>query len=151
MYREELLEAWNKLLDELRELWNSWFGKKQTAAEAVARMEVVAPPRTFASFADPFLTGDARSMSWPQLVRYTFEALEAWGREHGCPRASGQTALEFALALGVAEPQIAANVQALAGWYSQLAYAPRAAPGSPDVLRELWSALDASHRRTTAA
>src|SRR5262245_19071622 len=138
-------------MNELREKWDSWFGKKPTAAEVIAKMEVVAPPRTFASFNDPFLTGDARSMTWPQLVRYTFEALEAWGREHSCPRASGQTALEFALALSSTEPKIAASVQALAGWYSQLAYAPRAAPGSPDTLRELWSALEASHRRTVAA
>jgi hypothetical protein len=151
MYRDELLAAWQKLMDELRELWQSWFGKKQTVAEIAAAMDVVAPPRAFASFSDPFLTGNARSMSWPQLVRYTFEALEAWGREHACPRASGQTALEFALALSISEPQIAANVQALAGWYSQLAYAPRAVPGSPDRLRELWSALDATHRRTAAA
>jgi hypothetical protein len=141
-YREDLQAAWQKLLDELRELWESLFGKKQAASEAAIPMEVTAPPRLFASFRDPFLTGDASRMTWPQLVRYTFEALEAWGGEHECARAAGQTPLEFALALAAVEPQIAAGVQSLAGWYSQIAYAPKAAAGSPDVLRELWTALD---------
>src|SRR5439155_21692551 len=99
MYRDELAAAWNKLMVELRELWESWFGKKTATAEAAVPMEVIAPPRTFASFADPFATGDARLMPWPQLVRYTFEALEAWGREHACPRNSGQPPHEFAFAL----------------------------------------------------
>jgi len=141
-YREDLLAAWQKLLEELRELWESLFGKKQTTAEAELPLHVAAPPRLFASFRDPFLTGDASRMSWPQLVRYTFEALEAWGGEHECARAAGQTPLEFALALAAVEPQIAAGAQSLAGWYSQIAYAPKAAAGSPDVLRELWAALD---------
>jgi hypothetical protein len=76
IYREELLAAWQKLLSELGELWDWWFGKKKAPAESAAlAAEVVAPPRAFASYVDPFLTGDAHGMSWPQLVRYTFEAL----------------------------------------------------------------------------
>src|SRR5262249_23025539 len=140
-----------KLMDELRELWDSWFGNKKSSVETEMPMEVVAPPRTFASFHDPFLTGDAHGMTWPQLVRYTFEALEAWGRDHACPRATGQTANEFALALGAVEPNLASKVQALAGWYSQIAYAPKAAAGSPDTLRELWSALDRSRSAMVAS
>src|SRR5205823_5217881 len=50
IYRDELQEAWQKLMDELRELWDWWFGRKHTSEEAAASAEVVAPPRTFASF-----------------------------------------------------------------------------------------------------
>ncbi|HMC10273.1 MAG TPA: DUF4129 domain-containing protein [Pirellulaceae bacterium] len=146
IYREELRAAWRKLMDELRELWDAWFGKKKPTEQPAAAGEVEAPPRTFASFADPFASGDARGMSWPQLVRYTFEALEAWGHEQGCPRDRGQTPHEFALALAAVEPQIANHVQTLAASYSQLAYAPRAGvTGAPEPLRQLWIALRARH------
>jgi hypothetical protein len=141
IYRDELVAAWKKLLDELRELWAAWFGRKTSVEESAAEL-VAAPPRTFASFADPFATGDAGRMTWPQLVRYTFDALEAWGREQGCSRATGQTAHEYALAIAASEPHVAGNVQTLAAWYSQLAYAPRAeSAGSPEPLRELWRKL----------
>jgi uncharacterized protein DUF4129 len=151
IYREELKAAWKKLMEELRELWNAWFGNKTAPAETVSLIEPPAPPRAFASFADPFLTGDAARMSWPQLVRYTFEALEAWGREQGCVREIGQTPQEFALAIVATEPQLASHVQTLADWYNQLAYAPRtAAHGSPESLRELWHNLRTSrvHERS---
>jgi hypothetical protein len=143
IYREELMAAWRKLMIELQELWDWWFGKKKAAEQAAAELVAVAPPpRAFASYVDPFLSGDARGMSWPQLVRYTFEALEAWGRERSCPRASGQTPQEFAIALAGTQPQVASGVQMLAAWYGQLAYAPKAAaPGSVEPLRQLWAML----------
>jgi len=143
IYRDELLAAWQKLLAELNELWDWWFGKKKAAQElAAATAEVTPPPRTFASYVDPFLTGDAHGMPWPLLVRYTFEALEAWGREQACPRNSDQTPHEFALALAGAQPQIASGAQMLAAWYGQLAYAPKAAaPASIEPLRQLWASL----------
>lgn len=142
-YRDELREAWAKLLLELNELLDWWFGRKKPTIEAAAvQAAVVPPPRSFASYSDPFATGQARGMSWPQLVRYTFEALEAWGREHACPRATGQTAQEFALALAQTEPQVGSGAQWLATCYGQLAYAPQASPPtSVDPLRALWAAL----------
>ncbi len=145
IYREELMVTWRKLMDELGELWDWWFGKKKAAEQAAAAAVAVAPPpRAFASYIDPFLSGDAHGMSWPQLVRYTFEALEAWGRERSCPRGSGQTPHEFALALASMQPQISSGVQMLAAWYGQLAYAPKAATqGSLEPLRQLWATLNA--------
>jgi hypothetical protein len=151
VYREELMSAWQKLLAELSELWDWWLGKKKAGPEsAAALVEVAPPPRTFASFTDPFLSGDAHGMSWPQLVRYTFEALEAWGREQACARSSGQTPHEFALALAGTQPQVASGAQMLAVWYGQLAYAPKAAaPSSIEPLRQLWATL--AERRQAAA
>ena len=141
-YREELKAAWQKLLAELRELWNAWFGNKKAPEELSSPAAVEPPPVPFAAFADPFATGDAGRMSWPQLVRYTFDALEAWGREQGCPRAPGQTPQEFALALAAIEPQITGQLQSLAASYNQLAYAPRSpTAASPQPLRELWHSL----------
>jgi hypothetical protein len=151
VYREEVAAAWKKLLAELRELWDWFFGHKKTSQEAAVAIEAPAPPRPFAAFADPFLTGDAARMTWPQLVRYTFEALEAWAREHDHPRQGGQTAQEFVISVAAIEPQIAPQLQNLGAWYNQLAYAPRsAAAGSPDPLRQLWHELRARQPRVAA-
>ena len=70
IYREEIKAAWAKLMEELRELWEKWFGKKTTAHTGEAG-PVEPPPRTFGSFADPFLTGQANAMPWPILVART--------------------------------------------------------------------------------
>jgi hypothetical protein len=141
IYREEIIAAWRKLLEELRQLWESLFGRRAAAGEGSEEI-VAAPPRPFSAFADPFLTGAAARMSWPQLVRYTFEAVEAWGRERACPRERDQTPHEFAQAIASAEPRIARHVQSLAAWYGQLAYAAAAPPaGSAEPLRELWHNL----------
>jgi hypothetical protein len=81
-------------------------------------------------------------MSWAELVRYTFQALEAFGRERGCPRADGQTPHEFALALGRVHPALSRLAGTLADWYGQLAYASRpAAPAATDPLRQLWQGM----------
>jgi hypothetical protein len=84
-------------------------------------------------------------MPWPELVRYTFAAVEAWGRERDCPRHADQTPHEFARSLAALEPQIAAPLQSLASWYAQLAYAPRAAAGKLDPLKQLWREMRATH------
>jgi hypothetical protein len=144
-YREQLAAAWQKLLKELRELWARWFGEKTVAAEQAEAVALPAPPRPFPSFSDPFAGGEAARMPWPELVRYTFAAVEAWGRERDCPRQADQTPHEFAHNLASLEPQIAAPVQSLASWYAQLAYAPRAAAGKLDPLRQLWREMRATH------
>ncbi|HZN33225.1 MAG TPA: DUF4129 domain-containing protein, partial [Pirellulaceae bacterium] len=145
IYREQLAAAWQKLLAELRDLWSRWFGKPEAAEQAAAAAALPPPPRPFAAFADPFAGGEQTRMPWPELIRHTFAAAEAWAREHGCPRHPDQTPHEFAQALGALEPQIAAPIQSLAAWYAQLAYAPRAASaGNLQPLRQLWTEMRAS-------
>jgi hypothetical protein len=74
-----------------------------------------------------------------EVVRYTFLALEAWGRENGCPRAAGQTPHEFAAAVGDLDHTLAREAQHLAELYARLAYAPPAAiRTSFEPLRALW-------------
>jgi len=73
---------------------------------------------------------------------YTFQALEAFGRERGCPRADGQTPHEFATALGRVHPTLSRLALPLADWYGQLAYASRpAAPAATDPLKQLWQGM----------
>jgi len=151
-YREQLSSAWQKLLVELREFWARWFGGKEQPQAPAEAGPVVAPPRPFAAFIDPFASGEATRMPWPELIRYTFAAAEAWGREQGCPRHADQTPHEFAQSLAAIEPELAGGVRSLASWYAQLAYAPRAAAkGATDPLRQLWQAMTTAARYQTPA
>ena len=72
----------------------------------------------FADFADPFATGTASRYSAAQLVQYSFEALEAWAREHGCPRQPDQTAYEFAQHLAAHRQNLEQGARQLAALYS---------------------------------
>jgi uncharacterized protein DUF4129 len=141
IYRAEIIAAWKKLVAELRDLWNRWFGGKRPAAAA----EVVAagaPPRSFATYADPFASGMAGRATLAELVRYTFEALEAWGREHDSPRATGQTAHEYAQQVGYVHEPLAANVRILAELYGQLAYARSTrSQANLEPLKSLWQQM----------
>jgi hypothetical protein len=107
----------------------------------------------FAAFPDPFATGAAARMPWPELVRYTFSALEAWAREQGCPRRADQTPQEFVLELLRARDLPGQPFKALAGWYSELAYGPRQGPRARPLapLQELWQALGAWRRAPAEA
>jgi len=137
-YRAELAAAWKKLLAELAALWPSLFGKKQEAA-AAPEMNAPAPPRPFAQFTNPFASGQAARMSPAEVVRYTFAALEAWGRENGCPRAIGQTPHEYAAEIGELDRTLSCEAGQLADLYARMAYAPPAAiRTSFEPLRALW-------------
>src|SRR5262245_45350284 len=129
-----LAQLWAELL--------SLFGFRQEPDEG-GTAEKDAPPaverRPFAAYEDPFFSGAARRMSPAQLVRYTFEALEAWAREQVVARSPEQTPLEFAQELGRRVPALAKDVTATADLYVRVAYA-RKNPSreSVEVLERLW-------------
>jgi hypothetical protein len=149
--RNELLAAWQKLLNELRDLWAYWFGQKTKAAGNTMQAAPEAPPRPFAAFHNPFESGASAHMSWPELIRYTFEAVEAWARERHCARESDQTPLEFAQAVASVEPGIAPGLQSLATLYSQLAYSSRtASSGSTQPIERLWRDLTQTAQQPVA-
>lgn len=138
-HRERLLSAWQQLLKELRELWHKWFGNKPAVEAAIAPAAAAPPPKRFAEYADPFATGLAARWSLAELVRYTFEALEARGREQNCPRTNDQTPLEYAAAVGQVEPAFANEFRSLADLYGQLAFARGTASSqSTSLLQQLW-------------
>lgn len=145
IYRKELLAAWNKLLAELRELWEKWFGAKPPAA-GEEQAVLATPPRTFASYADPFTSGLAARVPLPELVRYSFEALEAWGRDHGSPRATGQTPHEFAQQLGDLDNSVSREVKQLADLYCQIAFARSLPAGGVEMVRGFWKRLGGTRR-----
>lgn len=133
--RAEVLAALRGLLQGWRAFWQNLFGRKrkQAGETAGAEQSLKQPvPRPFADFTDPFAAGTAGRYSPDELVRYSFEALEAWAREHGCPRQPEQTPHEFARNVGTRMASLSRNARKLADLYCRAAYLPSA--GHPDAL-----------------
>ncbi|NUQ62857.1 MAG: DUF4129 domain-containing protein [Pirellulales bacterium] len=142
--RQTVFAAIGGMLQALRDLWNRLFGGAKPE-EKLAEPEPVAkgpPPRRFADYSDPFATAGSPRIPPDELVRYTFEAVEAWARDHGFPRQPDQTPHEFARAIAAQAPQLDLHARRLAELYSQAAYAPGTLPrGRVSPLRELWREL----------
>lgn len=143
-HRAGILAAIRDLLIGIRSFWEHlWGGRRKTAQAADAADRAPPRPRPFAEFADPFATGMAAQISSEQLVRYLFEAFEAWGRDQGFPRQPDQTPLEFARSAAQHKP-LRHLAAVLADLYCEAAYAPgRLRITDPQPLQELWRALRA--------
>lgn len=131
------------LLNAFRAWWNglgALFTRRQGSGEQ--SMPTPSPPRPWSSFADPFMTGAADQMTGARLIRYSFEALEAWARDRGLGRHERETPLEFAERLGGDGDGIGDAVRQVADWYVHLAYARGKVPAfSRDGLRDFWFKL----------
>jgi hypothetical protein len=132
-----LLDAWDAFWRGVQRL------VPKARTEADEAVPAPRPPRPFATFTDPFASGQAGGMSPEELVCYSFEALEAWARERGLPRAPGETALEFVERLSEEFPALEAGVRQLGTTYAAVAYSrlPSVPPGDRAMLRELWGLL----------
>jgi hypothetical protein len=142
-----------RLLDALRDFWaRLWGGGQSAGGQAQEEEARPAPPRPFAAFHDPFATGEAAGMSPEALVRYSFEALEAWAAERRLARQVGETALEFAERIGGEFPAVEADVRRLANLVAGLMYAPDGIdPDCRGELRAFWRTLvDAVERPMSA-
>jgi hypothetical protein len=143
--REQVLEALRNFWSAIRSFWENLFGVRpaEPAADEAATV-AAAPPRPFADFPDPFATGDAQR--WPprDLVAYSFQALEAWGREHGCQRGPEQTPHEFAGCLADCETPLGLEAIQLADLYCCAAYSSGTLPRDRvGRLQKLWQLLRA--------
>lgn len=143
-YKDDLLAGFRELWKDFREFWERLFGRKPAPATETAQAPAEVGPRyrPFSSYPDPFATGKAGRYTPEQLVKYSFEAFEAWARERGCPRHPEQTPHEFAQAIGARHAAVSFAARALAELYSRLAYASGPLPPSSIAhLQQLWAAL----------
>jgi hypothetical protein len=120
--------------------WQSLFGRRKPQNETTIASSP--PPKSFLEFSDPFASGIASQMKINELVRYSFEALEAWARDNGCPRGVDQTPLEFARQVGGQAEHLAKPVRTLAEMYSIVAYSSGELTSSAEQhLRSFWEAV----------
>lgn len=150
--RREIKQAISELIQMLRDLIARLFGKEPAKPASDAsdasdandetKQPSGPPPRALASFADPFANRQHRILPPDELVHYTFEAFEAWAREHGFPHSPDQTPGEL-IRLAV-PPQSPLYIEAkqLARLYNEAAYAPGTVSAA-DVacLAQLWTLL----------
>lgn len=135
--------AWARgLLDWFRNL----FGRKKkeriaTDEEEEEKARFRLPP--FDSFSNPFADGSARSRPLPELVGYTFAALESWAADQELARKPGETSREFADRLLNEFPQLE-TCGRLSSLVNRVAYSKRPLPeDAAETLRLAWKEMDA--------
>lgn len=135
-----------EFLQALRDLWARLFGgKTPVAAEAVAAAAPALRRPGFADYPNPFQSGAAHRTPPDALVRYSFDALQAWAADRHLARRPEETPLEFAASLGGHVPDLARDTQELAMLYARLAYARGALPATClPTLERFWSQLSAA-------
>jgi hypothetical protein len=133
-----------RMLDSFQRFWRRllrwWEGPLPEAV--LDQPEPAEPPRPFVTFQDPFATGEADQMSTAELLRYSFDALQAWANDRGLGRQLGETPLEFVDRLAQEVPALERAALNLANLYVGLAYA-RKSPSRErvDQLRQFWRLL----------
>jgi hypothetical protein len=134
-----------RLLESLRNFWANLFGGWKRARQEDEENEPeerAIPERPFASFHNPFDGGPSR-MATPELIRYTFAAVQAWARERDLGRQSGETVQEFAKRVGQEVPALETDLHNLALLYARAVYSRGGLPGnSVEVLRQFWQRLE---------
>jgi hypothetical protein len=129
-----------KLLAFFENLWRTRDGSEETRAKADKTEKT--PPRPFSSFGNPFVDGRAEYLSAAELVRYSFAAWQAWGRERDLTREPGETAGEYARRTAKAYPELGDEASKLAVLYGRLAYSTDSlSPADGKNLRAFWHLL----------
>jgi len=146
-YRTQVMAAISGFLQAIRDFLEGLFGGRRATQEGEedAAEDLSLPPRPFSDYANPFTTGAAATYTPQQLVAYTFEAVEAWAREHGCERGAEQTPHEFAGRLAACATSLGADARALADLYCAAAYSEESlSTTSVRGLQRLWQTLQAN-------
>lgn len=152
--RHALIRAARELLQQLRDLLARLFGRTTTAAAAADEETKAAPIRLrpFADYRDPFASGDAARLAPEELVRYTFEAFEAWARDAGHSRTPDQTPAELVTLATQPQTPLQNEARRMTMLYSEAAYAgARISPTAAANLRELWSLMRANSGQLVAS
>jgi len=125
--------------------WKGLFGRRRDVSIEEKGMAVTAPVESrvpFLAFSNPFADGTADGRSPEELVRYSFEALEAWAGDRDAPRQPDETPLEFAARLGDQFVWLRPDSRRLALLVARMAYAEGNLPAdSRSTLEHFWERL----------
>ena len=141
-YRDQLVSAWHRFVRDLRAWLERLLGRGSSpeSSEQTAAM-VAPPPIPFSSFRNPFQAGGPQR-SLPELIQYSFAALEAWGREHDCPRGHEQTPHEFAAQIATRADGLDRDARDLATLYCQSAFSSDPLPATAvEYVRRFWTRI----------
>ena len=137
-----IVRAFFEIVQMIRDLIARLFGATPAAADAVGAGQTAAAPaprRTFAEFTDPFLSGRDKKASPVELVRYTFEAFEAWSGDRGQVRTPDQTPQEFLRVAAPPQSPLHEEARRMVRLYSEAAYASaNVSRETAATLRQLW-------------
>jgi hypothetical protein len=138
-HRHAFAQGFRDLMQRLRELIARMFGKEPTTAT----VEQEPPPKPhrkrFVDFRDPFTSGLHRQLPPEDLVRYTFEAFEAWAGDRGAERTPDRTPTELLQAALPPQTPMFTAARRMVRLYSEVAYASgQVQRSAAEELRELW-------------
>lgn len=145
-HRAEIAQAMRDLWESLKNLFNRKPKPKKKKPGKDAQVDEVPtiPSRVFAALENPFSTNDA-SLSPEVVVTRTFDALEVWAGEQGCPRDRQMTANEFARELTYRYPDARSEINRLIALHSGSIYADRSPkPEELPPLAKLWNYMQAN-------
>jgi hypothetical protein len=138
-HRDELVKLWREFL----KWWNGLWGiRDDDTLPDVEQSQANRPTRrAFASFANPFRRGGKLELA--EIIRYTFDAMEAWGAERGLERKGETTAEEYVRALGALLPKNKEDLAGFSNAYTRLAYAGnRPVSLDPAVIQRIWQSME---------
>lgn len=144
--------AWlGQLVEMLSNFWRRLFGGGSRPANEADETEQRLVARPFSAFSDPFVDGTVASRSVDELVRYSFDALQAWAQEHTGARRVDETPIEFCKRVAASLPGASRDVRELGAMYAGSTYG-RISPATScrETLRRLWRAMAESVGTTTA-
>lgn len=154
-FRHELLSGLRQLWNDILAFWAKWFDRSPKGEPAEPELQAekaeATKRRRFADYSNPFRTRAAETWDPEEIVRYTFEAVEAWGQERGWARLEDATAMEYMRQLGMKVPALRREFRALGKLYGQAAYAPGSlTPVQASELHALWERLEKSASTSSA-
>ncbi|HEV7924619.1 MAG TPA: DUF4129 domain-containing protein [Verrucomicrobiae bacterium] len=132
-----LLEIARSLVDFFRKLLDFMPARKPVKPREPALPKPKLLP--LAEYSNPFYAGQKQMRPPAEIIIYTYDAMQAWAREHGVEPHPEQTAREFCREMATRSPELADSYRQLSFLYAHAAYGLHLpAHCDLDPLKELW-------------
>lgn len=143
-YRDQLAESWRQFCQQWKDFWDRLFGRRNDrgAIEATVQVKEKKLLPKFTAYKDPFESGEWQRWPPKQLLAYTFDAFEAWGRDLACPREADLTPSEYAKQVSRHDREVGRAAGKLADLYAEVAYSQNPPTRqSTESIRGFWQVM----------